>query len=67
MLAWLRENAGTLAVLLVLLVILAAIVVYLIREKRSGRSSCGNNCAGCAMRGSCRGDREHDNVSPMDS
>ncbi len=59
MLAWLRENAGTLAVLLVLILILAAIVAYLIREKRSGRSSCGNNCAGCAMRGSCRGDGTH--------
>lgn len=53
MLDWLRENAGTLAVLLVLLLILAAIIAYLIREKRSGRSSCGNNCAGCAMRGRC--------------
>ena len=50
---WLRENAGTIAVLLVLLAVIAAIIRYLIREKRSGKGCCGGQCQGCAMHGNC--------------
>ncbi len=49
---WLRENAGTIAVMLVLFAVIAAIIRYLIREKRSGKGCCGN-CQGCAMHGNC--------------
>ena len=31
-----------------LIAVVTAIVVGMVREKRSGRSSCGGNCAGCA-------------------
>ena len=57
MLNWLRDNAGTIAVLLVLLAVLAAIIRYLWKEKRSGRGCCGGNCQACAMcaRGDCSG------------
>ena len=36
---WLRENAGTIVVMLVLFAVIAAIIRYLIREKRSGNNS----------------------------
>ena len=56
--AWLRENLGTIAVLLVLAAVLAAIIRYLIREKRSGKSTCGGGCQHCAMFGQCHGKKQ---------
>ena len=53
MFAWLAENLGTIVISAVLLAIVAAIVIYLIRQKKQGKSSCGCNCAHCAMHGSC--------------
>ena len=56
--AWLRENLGTIAVLLVLAAVLAAIIRYLIREKRSGKGICGGVCQHCAMFGQCHGKKQ---------
>jgi flagellar biogenesis protein FliO len=53
MLLWLETNLGTILVALVLIAIVALIVRKLIRDKRSGRSSCGCGCANCAMHGKC--------------
>jgi len=55
MFAWIAQNLGTILVSAVLLVIVIAIVRYLIRQKKQGRSSCGCNCAHCAMHGQCHG------------
>ena len=55
MLNWLRDNAGTILVLLVLVAVLAAVIRYLIREKRSGKGVCGKNCQNCAMHQKCSG------------
>ena len=55
MFAWIAQNLGTILVSAVLLVIVIAIVRYLIRQKKQGRSSCGCNCAHCAMHGECHG------------
>ena len=55
MLAWIAQNLGTILISAVLLVIVIAIVRYLIRQKKQGRSSCGCNCAHCAMHGQCHG------------
>ncbi len=54
MLNWLTNNFGTLLVLLALGAVVAAIVIYLVREKRQGKSSCGAGCAHCAMAGMCQ-------------
>jgi hypothetical protein len=51
---WLKANLLTIAILLVLAGAVFAIVFSLIRDKRKGRTSCGNNCAHCAMAGKCR-------------
>ena len=53
MLAWLSENLWTIIISAVLLAIVVCISVYLIKQKKQGRSSCGSNCAHCAMHGSC--------------
>lgn len=53
MLQWMNENLGTILISIVLIVIVVCIVRYLVRQKKQGRSTCGNNCAHCAMQGSC--------------
>ena len=53
MLLWLKENLGTILICIVLLAIIVAISAYLIRSKKQGKSSCGCNCAHCAMHGQC--------------
>ena len=53
MLDWFAANLGTILISLVLLVIVSLIVVYLLRQKKAGKSSCGANCAHCAMHGQC--------------
>ena len=53
MFAWLAENLGTIVISAVLLAIVAAIVIYLIRQKKQGKSTCGAGCAHCANACSC--------------
>ncbi len=50
---WLSANIGTIIVTIFLIAVVAAIIVYLVRQKKQGRSSCGSNCAHCAMSGEC--------------
>ena len=47
------ENAGTILVGTLLLLIVAAIIRQLIRDKKKGKSACGNNCSCCPMSGKC--------------
>ena len=53
MLNWFVANLGTILISLILAVIVTLIVVYLLRQKKAGKSSCGANCAHCAMHGQC--------------
>ena len=53
MFAWIVENAATIIVMAVLILIAALIIAHMIRCKKNGKSSCGGNCGGCAMRGCC--------------
>ena len=53
MLAWLSANIGTILITLVLIAIVVGISVYLIKQKKQGKSSCGAHCAHCAMHGNC--------------
>lgn len=53
MFAWIAENLATIIICLVLAVIVAAIIIGLVMNKKKGKSSCGCNCAHCAMAGSC--------------
>lgn len=53
MLHWIAEHLSTIIVSAILLAIIIATSVYLIRQRKKGRSSCGCNCAHCAMHGTC--------------
>ena len=56
--AWLSANLSTVIISAVLLAIVIAISVYLINQKRKGKSVCGCVCENCALRGGCRGEKE---------
>lgn len=51
-------NLGTIAVGAILLAIVVAIIAYLRKQSRSGASSCGGGCSGCAMSGMCHATRQ---------
>ena len=53
MLAWITENIGTILIWAVLLLVVVLIIRKLVKDKKKGKSSCGCNCAHCAMSGSC--------------
>lgn len=53
MLQWFSDNLGTILISLGLLAVVALIIRSQIRQKKQGKSSCGCNCAHCAMAGSC--------------
>ena len=53
MISWISQNIATIIICLVLALIVTLIIVGLVRDKKKGKSSCGCNCANCAMRGSC--------------
>ncbi len=44
---------GTILISAGLAAIVVAICVYLVRQKKQGKSSCGANCAHCANAGHC--------------
>ncbi len=53
MFAWLSANVGTILIVLVLLAVVIGIIAKLRKDKKKGVSSCGGNCAHCAMHGTC--------------
>lgn len=53
MLTWLTLNWGTVLVSGILIEVVSLIVIKMRKDKRQGKSSCGCNCANCAMHGSC--------------
>ena len=57
---WLRNNIGSIAVVLFLLAVISLIIRRLILDRKAGRQlcggacgSCGGGCAGCPMHGRC--------------
>ena len=57
MMNWFAENLGTIIITLVLAGVVALIYAYLIGQRKKGKSSCGCNCANCAMHGKCHSRR----------
>ena len=53
MLSWLTANIGTVLITLLLIAVVVVIAVKLRKDQKKGVSSCGGNCAHCAMSGSC--------------
>ena len=48
-------NPGTLAVSAILVIIVGLVIYKMIKDKKSGKSSCscGGSCSGCGMAGNC--------------
>lgn len=55
MLAWIQAHIAVILICVALVAVLALAVWSLVRDKKRGRSSCGANCAHCAMAGKCHG------------
>ena len=53
MLTWINENIITILICAVLAAIVCAIIINLVHNKKKGKSSCGCNCAHCALAGKC--------------
>ena len=53
MIAWVRENLGTIVVSAILIAIVAGIIISMIKNKKSGRSCCSGSCAHCDMCAGC--------------
>ncbi len=53
MFTWLAENLVTIILGLLVLAVFAAIILNWLKNRKSGKSSCGCSCAGCAMSGQC--------------
>lgn len=58
MTAFLAANLSTILICIVLIAIVVSISIYLVRQKKQGKSSCGAGCAHCAMHGECHGCRK---------
>ena len=50
---WLIANIGSILVGVVVLAVVALIIALMVRDKKQGKSSCGNSCASCPMAGKC--------------
>ncbi|MGN1204495.1 MAG: FeoB-associated Cys-rich membrane protein [Lachnospiraceae bacterium] len=44
---------ATIIITLLLILIVTGIICYMVKEKKSGKSSCGGSCSHCAMSGAC--------------
>ena len=53
-----KNNAGTLAVALVLTAVVALIAIRMVKNKKSGKSTCGCGCSTCPMSEKCHGKSE---------
>ena len=53
MLSWLTANISTILITILLIAVVVIIIVKLRKDKKKGVSSCGGNCAHCAMNGAC--------------
>ena len=58
MFEWLANNFVTIIICAVLIVVVVLIILSMIRDRKKGKSSCGCNCAHCAMAGACHSNKE---------
>lgn len=47
------DNIGTITVSALLIAVIILIIYRIKKDKAAGKSSCGGNCAGCALHGKC--------------
>ena len=52
---WIQGHVAVILICVVLAAIVVLIIRGLVRDRKKGKSTCGANCAHCAMAGSCHG------------
>lgn len=52
---WIQGHVAVILICAALAAIVVLIIRGLIRDRKKGKSTCGANCAHCAMAGSCHG------------
>ncbi len=52
---WIQGHVAVILICAVLAAIVVLIIRGLVRDRKKGKSTCGANCAHCAMAGSCHG------------
>lgn len=57
MISWFSENIGTIIVALTVSAAAAMIIIRAVKNRKSGKSSCGCGCSCCPMEGKCGADR----------
>ena len=50
---WLIANIGTISVGALVVAVVALVIALMAKDKKQGKSSCGNSCASCPMVGKC--------------
>ena len=50
---WLMNNLASIVVVAIVVLLLALDIRKLVRDRKSGKRSCGGNCAGCAGCSGC--------------
>lgn len=53
MFLWLKQNLSTIIVSIILIAAVSGVIIKMVKDKKTGKSSCGCGCQGCAMNGSC--------------
>ena len=61
MFEWIKNNLGSLLLLLVLIVCVSFLIAYFIKQKKQGKSSCSCGCKNC-MLNSCCNKEKNDNL-----
>jgi len=55
---FIKDNLGTIIVLLAVIAVIALIVYNMYKDKKAGKTACGCKCSGCANAGICHASRE---------
>lgn len=53
MLNWLCANWGNIIALMAVVLLCALAICSMLRDRKNGKSSCGESCGGCALEGEC--------------
>lgn len=53
MLKIILANLGTIIIFVCLAAVITGVVVYLVNNRKKGKTSCGCGCSGCALRDTC--------------
>ena len=53
MFEWIANNYGTIIIAVILAAVIALVIVFMVKDKKKGKTSCGCGCANCAMAGTC--------------